>query len=145
MVVQPAGPVDLCGLGVGGGVGVVGRGPGGCFLAGPDLLGALPCLFLERGFLAGGVTHVNSRDSVDRHRLRRSSWSPRCEPKGSGDHLDQTELLAVGTLTVQAGRASSVAPSICVVCSRTAWETLSPGRSQHGWVSKPSSMTMWCS
>ena len=53
----------LCDLGVGGGAGVGSRGLGACFLAGPDLLGALSRLFIERGFLARGVTHVNSYGS----------------------------------------------------------------------------------
>ncbi|MDP3968103.1 MAG: hypothetical protein Q8Q02_07455, partial [Nocardioides sp.] len=65
--------VDLRDLGIAGGTGVRGRGLGGGLLGGPDLLGALTGLFLERGFLASGVTHVNSMDPVDRHRLRQSS------------------------------------------------------------------------
>src|SRR5699024_2456797 len=60
VVVLATGLVDQCDLGVGGGAGVGGRGLGSCFLAGPDLLGALSRLLLERGFLASGVTHVNS-------------------------------------------------------------------------------------
>jgi hypothetical protein len=41
--------------------------------------------------------------------------------------------------------ASSVAPSSCAVCSRNARDPFTGGRSQHGWVSKPSSTTMRCS
>ena len=52
MVVLTAGSVDLRDLGVGEGAGVGGRGLGGGLLGGPDLLGALTGLFLERGFLA---------------------------------------------------------------------------------------------
>jgi len=63
VVVLAAGSVDLRDLGVGGGAGVGGCCLCGGFIGGPDLFGALARLFLEGGFLASGVTHLNSHGS----------------------------------------------------------------------------------